>query len=43
MLEGLVEENGANLTSGEREQFLALLLEHADIFASSEQDLGHTN
>ena len=43
MLRGLVETQGAGLTMEQREQFYSLLLTYADIFASSNSDLGRTD
>ena len=43
MLRGLAETQGAGLTIEQREQFYSLLLTHADIFASSNSDLGRTD
>ena len=43
MLRGLAETQGAGLTIEQREQFYSLLLTYADIFASSNSDLGRTD
>lgn len=42
MLGKIVEENGECLTVGEKEQLLALLLQYADVFATTRDDLGRT-
>ena len=39
----LVEEGGGELTTDEKEQLFALLLQNADLFATSKSDLGRTN
>ena len=38
----IVEQSSGELTSGEKEQFFAMLLNNADIFAASKSDLGRT-
>jgi hypothetical protein len=38
----LVEQSGNDVRPEEREQFFALLLENADIFAASKSDLSRT-
>ena len=43
MLQELVENLEPELTRGERDKFLKLLQNYADIFATSSTDLGHTN
>ena len=42
MLSRLVEENGGDISTDEKEQLLILLRQNADVFAASESDLGHT-
>ena len=39
----LWEQNGSEFEVGEKEQFFSLLMENADIFATSKSDLGRTN
>ena len=43
MLWSIVEETGDNLSSVEKEQLYGLLLEHSDVFSSSNADLGRTD
>ena len=43
MLQEVVENLEPELTRGERDKFLKLLQNYADIFATSPTDLGHTN
>ncbi len=43
LLWGLVEGADAELSSEEKETFFHLLLEYADVFAESDEDLGHTD
>ena len=38
----IVEQRGSALGQEEKEQFFALTVENADIFAVSKSDLGHT-
>ena len=43
MLLRLVEQNGDELSGDEKEKFLALLIQYADVFALSGSDLGRTS
>ena len=42
VLQYLVERDGSGLSTVEQEKFLVLLIEYADIFATSDMDLGRT-
>ena len=42
VLQYLVERDGSRLSTAEQEKFLVLLMEYADIFATSDMDLGRT-
>ena len=42
VVQNIVEQSGAHLSPGERDQFYQLLLEYADVLACSTADLGRT-
>ena len=42
MLWGVVEQGSSELSLEEKEQFISLLLENADVFADSKSDIGRT-
>ena len=42
LIEDMVKQIGAHVSSAQRDQLLQLLLEFSDIFAASSSDLGHT-